>query len=68
MKTVESYLTDIKVRYITDDEARYYQVSSGVPQGSVSGALLWNITYDGIPMPQRTKVVEFANDILLLQQ
>jgi len=44
-------------------------ISGGVPQGSVVGPLLWNVTYDPVlreEVPQGAKLMGFADDTLIL--
>jgi len=45
------------------------EISGGVPQGSVVGPLLWNITYDAVlrtELPSGAKVMGFADDTMLV--
>lgn len=44
-------------------------ITGGVPQGSVVGPLLWNITYNDVltgSMPSGTKIFGFADDTMVL--
>lgn len=44
-------------------------ISGGVPQGSVVGPLLWNVTYDPVlreEVPQGAKLLGFADDTLIM--
>lgn len=44
-------------------------ITSGVPQGSVVGPLLWNMTYDAIlkkELPHGTEILGFADDTMLI--
>jgi len=46
-------------------------VSCGVPQGSVVGPLLWNMTYDQVllvSLPHGVSVIGFADDTLVIAQ
>ncbi|CAD7081162.1 unnamed protein product [Hermetia illucens] len=66
---VDSYLTERRLWYDTDDGPQEYVVSAGVPQGSVLGPLLWNIMYNDVlnlPLPEEATVVGYADDIALV--
>lgn len=65
VRVVRSYLSNRSLLYA--DTSR--ELSSGVPQGSVLGPLLWNVMYDEIfqlDLPHNVSVVGFADDIALV--
>lgn len=66
LRIMRNYLKDRFLIYNTQDGLKRRQLSSGMAQGSVLGADIWNITYDGIlriNMPEGTFLNGYADDI-----
>jgi len=69
LNVVHSYLSKRELVLDTSVGPRTYEVTAGVPQGSVLGPLLWNTVYDGVlklPLPKSTNIVGFADDVALV--
>ena len=69
LRMVDTYLSDRKLEYGADQGKKEYAVTAGVPQGSVHGPFLWNVTYHDflkIGLPERATLVGFADEVVMV--
>lgn len=69
IKILASYLSERCIQLEAEDETDVVPISSGIPQGSVIGPILWNIPYDElleeVKLPDGVSLVGFEDDIAL---
>ncbi|KAJ3640617.1 hypothetical protein Zmor_027169 [Zophobas morio] len=70
---VEPYLVNVVRSYLSDRVVQTgmgeFEMTAGVPQGSVLGPLLWNIFYDEVlrmEVPDGVKLIGYADDLAVI--
>ena len=66
-RIISSYLKDRVI--LPGNDSAEFEVTAGVPQGSILGPVLWNIAYDDVlelTMPEGVKSVAYADDLALV--
>ncbi|CAB0028813.1 unnamed protein product [Trichogramma brassicae] len=69
LRIIASYFSARVLDFTTDEGPESYEVTAGVPQGSVLGLILWNVMYDAIlrlNFDADVRIVGFADDIAVV--
>lgn len=64
-RVTSSYLQDRKII----EGGMTYDMTAGVPQGSLLGPTLWNVAYDSVlwlKLPERAETIAYADDLALV--
>lgn len=68
-RILDSYLSNRRIQYESKTGQQYKSMTAGVPQGSVLGPLLWNLTYDGVlntQLEKNCRIIGYADDTIIL--
>ena len=69
MNILHDYLGDRRIIYAQKGELQSRVINRGVPQGSILGPLLWNISYNLVlqtPMPEGVHLLRYSDDTLVV--
>ena len=69
LRIIDNYLSDRWVIYEGDKWSLKEEMTSGAPQGSRVGPLVWNVMYDDflrMYLPAGTSIISFAGDALVV--